>query len=233
MKQKVIGGVSGKVFGMLGDLMIKMKYGVITPEHLRRFLNKEDPFLEPILSLDVVKDIYTDLGIECIFPEVEIFPEGNVWPVVVPKDMTPAKAYAIAKKLFPCWSYWEDGSPWDEEEIRNMEEAFAGEIAEKTTIRFFKADINANDRWNEDFAFIETVNIKEIITITERILLEVVYFKFTGEHLDTERSTVTVCAGSHDSNNIVPNASWNMFKDRFQVNQSHIFGNTKYRVAIP
>lgn len=158
----------------------------------------------PIITLEVVRDIYTDLGIECEFPEMEI-PQGNVWPVAVPKGMTPAKAFAISNKLFPCWSYWDD-----------LDKAFPDEKAEETAVHFFKANVEADKEWaNHSANKLEEMGVKGLlITLTQRILLEVVYFKVTGKHLDIDN--ITLCAGSRDSDGNVPLAYWH--DDKFILN---------------
>lgn len=198
MKQEMIGGVSGKVIGILGDLgdlMVKMQHGVITPEHLEKFLNKENPFINLVITLEFVKSVYDDLGIECNFPEVEV-PQGNVWPVVVPRGMTPARAYAIAQKLFSCHSNRD-----------NLNKNFPNERARKTKIHFFQANVEADEVWkNHSVIHLGKTDVKRLITLTQRILMEIVYFKVTDSHLDI--NNLTLCAGSRDYEGEVPCAYW-------------------------
>jgi len=64
-----------------------------------------------------------------------------------------------------------------------------------------------NDLRNTSAAQIAKKNPKlPTMTLLERLLLELFYFHFTGEHLDIKG--VTICAGSRDSGGRVPGVFW-------------------------
>ncbi|MDD5043861.1 MAG: hypothetical protein PHD51_04380 [Patescibacteria group bacterium] len=163
------------------------------PNALNKVLRKA--LILPVeITLEMVKKIYTDLGIDCEFPADVKIPTGDVWPVVVPKGMTPGEAFAIASKLFPTWKYVDDL------------DKTVSEKAKKTTVRFFKANIEADEEHrNKSAKDVKKEGIQGI-TLTERILLEIVYFKVMGGHLD--KGNVTLCAGSRGSDGGVPYAYW-------------------------
>lgn len=146
-------------------------------------------FMPPVkITFGTINEVYFHLGIDCEFPDDVKIPEGFVWPIVVPKGMTPGKALAIASKLFPT---------------RECDMDIGGyEKASITTARFFKADIDADEEHKKKSAeMCEAENIQGI-TLTERILLEVVYFKATGHHLD--KDAITLCTGSLHPKHGVP-----------------------------
>jgi hypothetical protein len=72
------------------------------------------------------------------------------------------------------------------------------------------------------------------ITLLERLLLELVYFLMTGEHLDT--NFWTLCAGSRHSDGFVPHvhfdsASRRVYVDRCRPDFS--LGRMRSRTAVP
>src|SRR3990172_1255146 len=44
MKQNMVGGLPGKVLGLLADLLHKLQHGVHTAEELNLFLQRKNPF---------------------------------------------------------------------------------------------------------------------------------------------------------------------------------------------
>ena len=207
MKQEKIGGLPGKLLGLLGDQMSKLQHGTITVRQLELFLKKQNPFAEPVITMDVVKEVYAELGIDCEMPENVNVPEGDVWPVVAPKGMTPGKAFAIASKFFPTRKYADD-----------LDKAVPEKV-EETTIRFFQANIEADEEHEKKSAKQCEEEGIQGITFTERILMEIVYFKITGDHLD--KDNFTLCAGSRDSyEDRVPRVGWGGDGDEFDIDHT-------------
>ncbi|MBU4421783.1 hypothetical protein KKB41_02360 [Patescibacteria group bacterium] len=50
MKREMVGDVPGNVLGMFSDLAHKLQHGSLTPEELSLFLQRKNPFSEPIFQ---------------------------------------------------------------------------------------------------------------------------------------------------------------------------------------
>ena len=97
------------------------------------------------------------------------------------------------KKLFPVWTY---------KDITDKEFP----PPKKQTTRYFKKNVEAD----EDLKNLSADDLKEKgekgITLRERLIMELDYFKETGKHLDIRSSTL--CSGSRDSDGGVPIVDW-------------------------
>ena len=149
-------------------------------------------------QLSVLKEIRDLLKVQQATP---ISPssshESDVWTLNVPKDMTIEKALAECMPLFPVWR-WTD---------KNLD----GEVtSDRTTKKAYTIKFKANIEAGEDMKNISVNNLRERgiqgITLLERILLELQYFKATSKHLDIENWTL--CSGSRCSDGRVPCAYW-------------------------
>jgi len=170
----------------------------------------------PIITPTTIQEIYTELGIECEIPKEVQIPQGvetgDLWTVMVPKGMTPGKAFKIASKLFKTQKYTKK----DLDEVIN-------EVATETTISFFKANVEADkENKNKSANDLEKEKGRVGINLTQRILLEVVYFKLTGQHLDKEN--ITLCDESRYAVGDVPCVDWlddEMDVHRYNPDDSH------------
>lgn len=102
---------------------------------------------------------------------------------------------ARCKKLFPVWSYYDD---------KTLDKDFPP--PKKITTRYFKKVIEADEELkNKSADDLEREGIQGI-TLRERLLMELDYFKEIGKHLDIDN--ITLCSGSRDSDGFVPYVCW-------------------------
>ena len=120
---------------------------------------------------------------------------NGTWTITVPEGMTIEKALAECKALFSV-QRWTD---------KNMDEIVTSDRDTKKayTIKF-KSNVEADEELKNLSA--NDLRGRKTITLLERILLELDYFKRTGEHLDVEN--ITLCAGSRDTVGFVPRCHW-------------------------
>lgn len=146
-------------------------------------------------QLDVLKEIRDLLKAQHTPAPISSTPAKG-WNVVhIPQGLTIEAALAECTALFPVWR-WADG---------NLDNLVTSDRSSKEayTISFkecIEADAEqANKSANE---------IQGLITITllERIVLELHYFKETGQHLDIDN--ITLCAGSRYADGLVPGCHW-------------------------
>ena len=201
MKKKMVGDVPGNVLGMLADLAHKLQHGSITVEELAVFLKGQEPGQDIPALLSVWQNFYNDVfGIEADFSDLRI-PEkqsGFDRLIVVAKGMTPQLLYDKCKELFPCWK-------WTDKNLDTIvkSERTAGNDAYAIWVRNrVEAD--------EELKNLSAGDLKEKnipgITLEERLIYELKYFKETGAHLD--RDNITLCAGSRYSDGVVPVVCW-------------------------
>lgn len=147
-------------------------------------------------QLSVLKDI-RDLLRTSITPGVPapVELQQDVWTLNVPAGMPIEKALAECKALFPVWR-WTD---------KNLDELVTSDRSPTGayTIKF-KANVEADTEYADKS--VEDIKGLKSITLLERILLELQYFKATGKHLD--EVNLTLCAGSRDSGGRVPSCYW-------------------------
>ena len=102
---------------------------------------------------------------------------------------------AKCKKLFPVWSYYSDGQ---------LDKDFPPVKTKRTFLYRQEADEELKDLSANDLK--EKYPDKEFITLRERLLYEIEYFKRENKHLDIDYWTL--CAGSRHSGGHVPDVRW-------------------------
>ena len=118
--------------------------------------------------------------------------------VIVAQGMTLQRLYDNCVKLCPCWK-WTD---------QNLDEIVQSERTAKdgTYAVWFRDVVEAD----EELKNLSANDLKEKgipgITLEERLLMELKYFKETGNHLDIK--SWTLCSGSRYSSGEVPCVSW-------------------------
>lgn len=114
----------------------------------------------------------------------------NLWTIEVDGNKTTQQVYEECASLFPCWKF----------SLINL-----STITDERTgsyIVSFNANVEADEKYkNMSAGQIKKKNIKAI-TLKERLLLEMKYFKETGKHLDIDN--ITLCAGSRHEYGGVP-----------------------------
>ena len=124
------------------------------------------------------------------------------------------------KELFDVYSYLDN---------KELDKQFPA--PKEKTVRKFKANIEADEKHKNKSAN----DVKDLpgITLRERLLLELDYFKVTGNHLDIENWTL--CTGSRDSEGVVPGVGWNRDDRKVYVSwftPDGAFGSLRSRVAV-
>lgn len=155
-------------------------------------------------ELDVLREIRDLLKAQPIGRPI---PAPDVWTINVPKGMTIEKALAECKRLFPVWR-------WTDE---NLDEILT---SDRTAGESYQISFKANIEADEEYANKSANDLKgfKTITLLERLLLELQYFKETGEHLDIQNWTL--CAGSRSPGGFVPRVGW--FDDRPYVDWTFV-----------
>ncbi|MDP3661407.1 MAG: hypothetical protein Q8R17_00945 [bacterium] len=123
--------------------------------------------------------------------------EGFNRLIIVAKGMTPNRVYDSCEKKFPCWRYTGDldkGVPTND---RVPNEHYAVLLRDRV-----EADEELKNLSADDLAE-QKVNG---VTLLERLLLELKYFRETGKHLDIKN--ITLCSGSRRAGGSVPYAFW-------------------------
>ncbi len=119
--------------------------------------------------------------------------------IVVAEGMTPNRIFEAMGKLFPSWRYTDDldASLDPERAKRKASRAYAIRCRGR-----IEADEELKNRSADDLDR-DGVNT---MTLEERLLYEIIYFRETGRHLDQE--CITICSGSRFRYGRVPRVSW-------------------------
>lgn len=127
--------------------------------------------------------------------------------VLADTGFTNNQLFGVCKNSFLSWSYVTDldsGIPVKNDERHPSRGAYAIWVRDDDGPDRDLMGLSANEI---------TARGLKTLTILERMLLELVYHKETGQHLDTR--TFTLCSGSRDSDGCVPGACWR--DDKFWV----------------
>jgi hypothetical protein len=129
-------------------------------------------------------------------PETLATPE--FWEIKIEKGMTIEGVLAECKKLFPVWRWTDD----------NLDQIIN---SDRTSKKAYTVKVKENVEADEELKNLSADDLKEKgikgITLLERLVLEIQYFKETGKHLDIDN--VTLCSGSRRSDGSVPDVYWN------------------------
>jgi hypothetical protein len=164
-------------------------------------------------SKDTVSEelqIWIYLYRECFGLELDLsifqIPEyqENTWIVPVHVLLTEQIIYDACKKRFNC--------------DKSVDLTKITDVHRKgTTVRRFKANVEADEEYkNKSANNLQKEGLEQSsITLKERMLLELWYFKTTGKHLDL--NNWTLCNGSRDAGGYVPDAHWGGGSRKFYV----------------
>lgn len=126
------------------------------------------------------------------------------WYVITERNQKTSQLLEEAKALFPVWT-WQDFEKFDKD----------FPIPKSLTTREFKPNIEADEEHkNKSADDLEKQGVQGI-TLRERIIMEIQYFKETGDHLDLDN--ITLCAGSRRVDGDVPYAYWDVSLREFCV----------------
>lgn len=146
------------------------------------------------------QNFYSELGIEADFSNLKI-PEkqpGFDRLIIVAKGMTPQLLYDKCKELFPCWKWTDENlNKIVESERTAKNSAYAIWVRNRVEADEELKNLSADDLKNKNIPG---------ITLEERLIYELKYFKETKNHLDVKN--ITLCAGSRCSDGRVPHVDW-------------------------
>jgi hypothetical protein len=156
-------------------------------------------FYENNAYADLISDwqaFYHEMGIDCDLSRVIIpnNPGGFDRVIIMAQGITPQSGYDLCAKNFPCWKYTD----------KNLDEII---ISDRTTksgayaIRVRDCVEADEEQKNLSANYLKERNIPGI-TLEEREIYELKFFKETGKHLDIENWTL--CAGSRCAGDHVP-----------------------------
>lgn len=200
MKKEMVGDMPGSVLGMFADLAHKLQHGAITPVEFELFLKHQNPF--PVDSLDQLieswrKFYWDQFRLEKDFAGL-VIPElqpGFNRLLIMAEGMTPNRLFEKMKELMPALRYRDDLDVIVSD--RRADHDYAVWVRDR-----IEADEELKNKSAEDLAKEDIPGI----TLSERLLYEIKFFKEAGGHLDIYNWTL--CAGSRDSDDCVPYVSW-------------------------
>ena len=210
MGNQSIGSISAvDLLDLQSDLTTKLRSGALTVEEFKLFLVRQNPFvstanklIQPVNVIADWQEFYQDefaLSVDLSAIQVPGFCNGFGRILYIAQGLTAQKAYDRCAELFPCWKYI-DGS-LDEAVPTNDRAPKSGSYAIWIRDRV-EADKELKNKSANDLKASGT----PCITLLERLVLELTYFKETGKHLDIEN--LTMCAGSRNSYGSVPRVYW-------------------------
>lgn len=120
--------------------------------------------------------------------------KDSYWAVSEVNKST-SEIFAECESLFKVWTSYDK---------KRLDSNFP--IPKVLTTRYFAKNIEADEQYQNKSAKTLEKEGGEFITLRERLLLELLYFKETGKHLDIENWTL--CAGSRCADGDVPGVGW-------------------------
>ncbi|KKS65575.1 MAG: hypothetical protein UV67_C0014G0011 [Parcubacteria group bacterium GW2011_GWC1_43_12] len=209
-KRQVVGSMS-EWSGVLKDFFRQIDDGSKTLRQVQLFNEGKNPFVETA-NIDsfaewnlFYRENWQSLGLSAE-PDLSglAIPEhrkGFDRLIVVAKGLTPQKLFDACAGLFPCWK-WTDKSLDDvidfSFQARNPQN---GSYAIRVRDRI-EADKELKNRSADDLA---QGNISAI-SLAERLLYELKFFRETRKHLDIQN--ITLCSGSRYLDGHVPRVRW-------------------------
>jgi len=206
------GGLWKEGFGAIGATLRELEKRGVRQEHLARLRsdgNYADLVAKAMKECGVDfftglagwQKFYEDLKIPANFVNLRIpaKQKGLDRLLVNPQWLTIQGAYDKCAELFPCWKYvsgsLDKAIPTNDRDTKNG--AYAFWVRNRVEADKELKNLSAND--------LARKQIKGI-TVLERLIYELKYFKETGKHLDVEN--VTLCAGSRYTDGGVPCVDW-------------------------
>lgn len=139
-------------------------------------------------------------------PEIsgEIKSDSNWFVIIDDGKKKTSELLNDCRKLFPVWSYYSD---------EHLDKDFP---PVETKFKYRKRVEADEELKNKSVDDLEKEGIKGI-TLRERIIMELQYFKETGKHLDIVN--LTLCSGSLHSDGFAVYADW--YGGKFKVDWNH------------
>lgn len=181
----------------LKEFFAQIDAGRITGVRLQAFLRSKADNKNVSTLLADWQDFYRDLfGLEMDLSGLLVPTQraGFDRLIVVAPRMNPQRLYDKCAELFPCWKYTDDDL---DAIVQSDYTAESGPYAV-----WFRDRIEAD----EELKNLSAYQLKEEgipgITLEERLLMELNYFRETGKHLDIRN--ITLCSASRYSGGRVP-----------------------------
>jgi|SRR3989344_1419388 len=213
-----------KYSNIMREINGQLGRGGLTLDHLQAVVEHRNPFeateercthpglIAPDASLDWANFYREVFGEEHDFSTLKIpVHEGFSRTIIVAKGMTPERLFQKCLERFRTWK-WTDQS-LDEIVISDRtskDGAYA--VCFRNVV---EADANLKLMSAND---LKAANIPGI-TLEERLLMELKYFKETRKHLDIKN--VTLCSGSRFSDGVVPGVGWSSYGAEMHVDGFH------------
>lgn len=178
----------------LKELFAQIESGRVTRKSLQGFLRGGT---EGILR--GWEDFYSDLfGIEIDLSSVKVPKKRKGFDrlIVVAQGVTPQRAYDKCSELFPSRN-------WTGEDLDEVESERTSKDGHYAV--WFRDRVEADEELKDLSDDLKERDVP-VITLEERFIYELKYFRETGEHLD--RRSFTLCLGSRDSCGGVPRVGW-------------------------
>jgi len=144
--------------------------------------------------------------------------------IIMAQGITPQRIYDKCAELFPVWK-------WTDENLDKIvtsdrlakNDAYAVWVRDRVEADEELKNLSANDLKRQNIVG---------ITLEERLVYELKYFKEAGKHLDI--NNVTLCSGSHYSDGDVPNVYWHAYGKLYVNwdNPGSANGNLRARQAV-
>ena len=231
MKKQVVGSMT-EWSGVLKEVVRQMCDGELTREQCQLFVEHKNPFSEQptddLIDWVVVwQNFYKEVF------DLEVVLSGIVIPkkkkgfdrllVLVPR-MTPQRLFDKCKELFGAGK-WTD---WNLDEVFLSERGGAYAVWVRDRV---EPDVELKNRSANG------LKRKSIsgITLEERFIYELKYFKETGKHLDISNRTLCPGSSSSQSEGGVPDVGWRGRDDRLDVNwcrPNHVYDDIRAREVV-
>jgi hypothetical protein len=201
MSKNVVGSMSDWS-GMLKDLFRQIDDGSINKGHLCALLDHRNPFEVNVQTVLVdwqkfYKDVF-GIGVGLSGLEVPSHQHGFDRLIVVAKGMTSQGLYDKCGEMFPCWK-WTD---------QNLDEIVLSERTSKN--ESYAVWVRDRAEADEENKTLSANRLKGQgilgITLEERLLYELMFFREANGHLD--KANWTLCSGSRCSVSHVPSVNW-------------------------
>lgn len=188
----------------------------------QNILGRKTPFMDEVhavfakYSTEPIKKAMVDwqafyreeFSMDCTFEGIEIpvQPAGFGRLIIIAPDITTEGVYRQCARRFSCWKCTDDSLnvavPTNDRD--NGRKGYAIWVRERV-----EADEKHKDKSADD---LKEAGIKGM-TLLERLVYELKFFKETGNHLDVDN--VTLCSGSRYSDGDVPDVDW--YDDELRV----------------
>ncbi|MFH1859076.1 MAG: hypothetical protein ABIJ80_02335, partial [Patescibacteria group bacterium] len=173
------------------------------------------------------QNFYHSLSIDCDLSDIRIpdDPGGFDRVIIMAQGITPQAVFDLCQKEFKCWK-WTD---------KNLDEIITSDRTTKDST--YAIRIRNSVEADKELKNLSANQLKEQnipgITLEERLIYEIKFFKETGKHLDIKN--VTLCSGSRDAGGDVPCVDWLPFFGKMRVYwcyPDHRHGGRRSRQAV-